>query len=86
MTLAEGTDGQRVQCGLMTTVVEPPPGEELFWQSPTGGSEAHLSATRVFDIAAGQTVTYFLVCNNASGGLSSSIGSPRVMAIFTPAA
>jgi hypothetical protein len=59
-------------------------GEELAWQSPTGGDFANLSGSRVFDLAAGQTATYSLICNNTNGG-DSDIVTPRVVAIFTPA-
>jgi hypothetical protein len=83
-SMGESTDGQAVVCGLMDSVTDPPNGARLVWQSPTGGDNSHLSATRVFDIAAGATATYYLVCRNANGG-SSGIDSPQVTAIFTPA-
>ena len=82
--MAEGTDGQYVRCGVMDSVTNPPGTVAVLWQSPTGGDVSHLSASRVFDIAAGATATYSLVCNNNSSG-SSHIYSPRVTAIFTPA-
>ncbi|MEM9517357.1 MAG: hypothetical protein AAGA42_21090 [Actinomycetota bacterium] len=74
-------DSQVVDCAVMGSVSDPPGPEELIWQSPTGGDYAHLSASRVFDIDAGETATYYLVCN----GLNSFIGAPRLTAIFTPA-
>ncbi|MEO1056021.1 MAG: hypothetical protein AAFY28_03825 [Actinomycetota bacterium] len=80
----ETVDGQVVQCGMMPSVTNPPPGEQVRWQAPTGGDQAHLSVSRVFDIAAGETATYHLVCWNLSGG-TSSVRSPRITAIFTPA-
>jgi hypothetical protein len=80
----EQTNGQFVKCGLMDSVTNPPTGRNLRWQSPTGSDYSHLSASRVFNIAAGATTTYYLVCNNNSGG-TSSIGSPQVTATFTPA-
>ncbi len=82
--MGEGTDSQSVRCGLMDSVTSPPLGLDLLWQSPTGGDESHLSASRVFPIAAGETATYTLVCENLSGG-TSTIASPQVTAIFTPA-
>lgn len=79
----EFDDGELVECGVMDSVTLPPSGEILFWQSPTGGNFGHLSGSRVFDIAAGEEGTYHLVCYNLSG--SSTISSPRLTAIFTPA-
>ncbi len=82
----EPTDGQFVECGLMDSVTDPPVAVELFWESATtDGSFAHVSASRVFDIAADATATYSLVCRNTSSGGSSIIHSPQVTAIFTPA-
>ncbi|MEM9513559.1 MAG: hypothetical protein AAGA42_01770 [Actinomycetota bacterium] len=81
--MVEQTDGQSVRCGVMDSVSNPPPGEQLLWQSPTGGDLAHLSASRVFDIGAGETATYSLVCINTSFG-ASDVYSPRLTAIFTP--
>ncbi len=81
--MEERTDGEFLQCGVLNEVSTPPPGEVLFWQSPIGGDNAHLSASRVFNIAAGDTATYHIVCNNLAGG-SSLIYSPRLTAIFTP--
>jgi len=85
-TNGEGTDtdGEYVLCGVMDSVTDPPGGEDLFWQSPVDSNSSHLSGSRVFDIAADEEATYYLVCRNASGG-SSSIRSPRLTAIFTPA-
>jgi len=83
-SMFEGTDSQVVQCGLMDSVTNPPDGVGVFWQSTTGGYESHLSASRVFPLAAGETATYTLVCRNLNGG-TSNILSPQVTAIFTPA-
>ena len=83
-SMFEFTDGQIVQCGLMDSVTLPPDDVGVFWQSPTGGNESHVSASRVFTIAAGETATYTLVCRNTTGG-TSTIRSPQVTAIFTPA-
>jgi len=83
-SMFEFTDGQIVQCGLMDSVTLPPDDVGVLWQSPTGGNESHLSASRVFTIAAGETATYTLVCRNTTGG-TSTIRSPQVTAIFTPA-
>jgi len=78
------TDGESVECGVLDSVTLPPSGESLFWQAPTGADNAHLSGSRVFNIAADDPTTYYLVCRNASGA-SSFIRSPRLTAIFTPA-
>jgi len=83
-SMFEFTDGQIVQCGLMDSVTLPPDDVGVLWQSPTGGNESHLSASRVFTIAAGETATYTLVCRNTTSG-TSTIRSPQVTAIFTPA-
>ena len=80
----ENTDGQVVFCGLMDSVTAPSLGRDLLWEAPTGGDTSHLSASRVFTIASGVTATYYLVCLNFSGG-TSSISSPQMTAIFTPA-
>ncbi len=82
--MAEVTDGQIVVCKLLDSEADPMFGEELAWQSPTGGDFANLSGSRAFDLAAGQTATYSLICNNTNGG-DSDIVTPRVVAIFTPA-
>ncbi|MEO1058557.1 MAG: hypothetical protein AAFY28_16740 [Actinomycetota bacterium] len=82
--MSESTNGESVSCGLMDSVTAPPTGEAVLWDSPTGASNSHISASRVFDIAAGETLTVFLVCLNTSGG-TTFIGSPRVTAVFTPA-
>jgi len=84
-SMAEDTAGEIVQCGLMDSVTLPPDGVGVFWQSPTGGNESHLSASRVFTIAAGETATYTLVCRNSTTSGESTIFSPQVTAIFTPA-
>ncbi len=83
-TMQESTAGQFVECGLMDGVADPPTGVQLRWQSPTGADYAHLSASRVFGIAAGAVATYSLVCRNLHGE-QSLINSPQVTAIFTPA-
>ena len=80
----EGTASQVVRCGLMESVAAPPSGVQLLWRAGTSSTYSHLSASRVFDLAANTTQTYFLVCRNLSGG-TSSIYSPQVTAIFTPA-
>ncbi len=80
----EASDVETVECGLMDSVADPPAGVQLFWQSPVGGDRSHLSASRVFDIAADATATYYLVCRNTSSG-DSIIRSPQVTAIFTAA-
>jgi len=81
--MTEDTDGESVLCGVMDSETSPRSGERLIWQSPTGGDFAHLSGSRVFDIAAGEKATYYLVCRSSSG--TSAILSPRLTAIFTPA-
>jgi hypothetical protein len=68
----------------MDSVTNPTEDVKVLWQSPTGGDLSHLSASRVFDIAADETATYSLVCDNVWGE-SSTIFSPQVTAIFTPA-
>jgi hypothetical protein len=57
------------------------------WESPgSAGSDSQLAGTRVFDVTAGQAVTYGLVCKNLSAGGSSNVFDPTIAAIFTPAA
>ena len=68
----------------MDSVTSPPEGVRVLWQSPTRGNVSHLSASRVFPIAARETATYTLVCENLDGE-TSLIESPQVTAIFTPA-
>jgi len=79
----EDNDTEFVECGLMDTITDPPVNVGVFWQSPTDGDFSHVSTSRVFDIAAGTTVRYHLVCLNGSGG-TSIIYSPQVTAVFTP--
>jgi len=82
--MGENTDGQLVHCGVLDSIGFASGPENLVWQSPTGGDSSHISGSRVFDIKAGETATYFLVCRNASGA-TTGIGAPRITAIFTPA-
>ena len=82
-TMNETSDGHILECGLMDSVTDPPSSVRLGWRKATFGDASHLSASRVFDIAAEATATYYLVCQNLDGG-SSLILSPQVTAIFTP--
>ena len=84
-TMEEPTEGENVICGLMDSVTEPPGTVLSYWRSSTPGIWSQVSASRVFDITAGATATYYLVCLNDSGD-STTIISPQVTAIFTPAA
>ena len=78
---SESTDGHTVECSVLESVVA---ATGTRWQSPTGGDTAHLSVNAVFEIAAGQIVTYYLVCSNRNGS-SSTIWNPQMAAIYTPA-
>ena len=56
-----------------------------IWQSPgSPGVDSQLAGVRVFEVTAGQTVTYNLVCDNVSGG-SSTVFDATLAAMFTPA-
>jgi hypothetical protein len=85
--MTENTEGQVVSCGLLDAVADPfGSGSEVRWRNPTNGRYSHVSASRVFELAAGQTATYYLVCLNSAPGGTTPIGSPQVTAIFTPGA
>ncbi|MEO1058502.1 MAG: hypothetical protein AAFY28_16460 [Actinomycetota bacterium] len=82
--MEELTDGEYIQCGVVdSTISAGSLGNRMLWESPTGGDSSPLSASQVFDIAAGETATYYLNCFNASS--DSAVLSPRLTAIFTPA-
>ncbi len=83
--MEESVDGQMIECGVESSVTEVSLGNRAIWVSPSVGDLSHLSASRVFDIAAGETATYYLVCSNLSVVGESFIRSPRLTAIFTPA-
>lgn len=78
--MAGGSDEDLVECAIMPSVTAPTEGERVFTQMP---DSSNLSVSRVFDIAAGETATYYLVCQSSGG--TSAVGSPRLTAIFTPA-
>jgi hypothetical protein len=74
--------GEIVGCGLSSGAAP----NYGYWESaPGGGVWSMLSASRVFDIAAGQTAIYSLVCFNDQSGGSSLIYFPQLTAIFTAA-
>ena len=56
----------------------------VFWSKPADAWDVPIAASRVFDIAAGATATYHLVCQNDAAG-AGRIYAPRLTAIFTPA-
>ncbi len=57
-----------------------------WWESPGNvGILSQLAGTRVFDIAAGTTATYDLVCDHAGSVSSSDLYDSVLTAIFTPA-
>jgi len=55
------------------------------WESPgADGSYAQLAGTRTFEIVAGVTVTYSLVCDHAETSPTSELFDSVLTAIFTP--
>lgn len=76
--------GPYLKCGIMTAVEEPPSDVAVFWSKPADAWDVPIAASRVFDITAGATATYHLVCQNDAAG-AGKIYAPRLTAIFTPA-
>jgi hypothetical protein len=71
----------------ITTLETSDPGFLQRWNSPGNpGRHAQLSGVRTFDIAAGATVDYNLVCKHGGAGAFSNLESTVISAIFTPAA
>ena len=80
----EATAEHAVQCSITTgTTLD---GDYIqYWESPgQPGRASQLAGTRTFDIAAGSTATYNLVCRHI-GTFQSSVGNSVLTAIFTPA-
>lgn len=82
----EPTSYHGVRCSI-TTGTDLDLNHEQYWQSPgvTAQSE-QMAGTRGFSIAAGDTVTYNLVCDHFGGGAgeTSGIRDSSLTAIFTP--
>ena len=56
------------------------------WESAgSNGSSSQLAGTRVFDISAGEIVTYDLVCDQLGVSVSALLTDAVLTAIFTPA-
>ena len=82
-------DGGSTRCGLVKNTVRGPADDfDLRWTTTRGSGASHLSASRVFDVAADETVKFILVCQELLVGEvagDTKINSPQVTAIFTPA-
>lgn len=83
--MTESDSGAFVGCGLMDEVALPPTDVEVFWKTPIANGFTPLSVSRVFDVAAGDSKSYSLICFGASNNATTIFG-PQVTAIFTPAA
>ena len=69
----------------ITTLTTSEPGFLQRWNSPGNiGRHTQLSGVRTFDIAAGATVQYNLVCAHGGAGTFSNLESTVISAIFTP--
>jgi hypothetical protein len=82
--LGDIVEGEETRCSITTGVAV----ENLFlqrWESggPNTGQHAQLSGVRMYDVAAGTTVQYNLVCNHVGVG-SSNMESTIMSVIFTP--
>ena len=85
-TVREDTAGQYVACSITrntsfdTDFIQ-------RWRSPgVDGQDSQLAGTRVFAVAAGEAVTFRLVCKNLTPAASSNVYGPTIAAMFTPAA
>jgi hypothetical protein len=82
--LGDAVAGEETRCTITTgTALET--GFLQRWESggPNSGQHAQLSGVRTFDIAAGATVPYHLVCDHVGAG-ATSMESTILSAIFTP--
>lgn len=82
--LGDTVAGEETRCTI-TTGLALEPGFLQRWESggPNSGQHAQLSGVRTFDIAAGATVTYNLVCDHFGAG-ATNMESTILSAIFTP--
>jgi hypothetical protein len=84
--LGDTVAGEETRCTITTgTALET--GYLQRWESGglDSGQHAQLSGVRTFDVAAGATATYNLVCDHVGAG-SSNLESTIMSAIFTAAA
>ena len=82
--LGDTVAGDETRCTI-TTGIALETGFLQRWESggPNTGQHAQLSGVRTFDIAAGATVPYNLVCDHVGAG-ATSMESTIMSAIFTP--
>jgi hypothetical protein len=86
----EGSADGRVRCSLIAQNSVMPNALDFDylqrWESPgTAGEFSQMAGTRTFDIAAGATVTYSLVCDHDGSSDASDLSNSVLTAIFTPA-
>jgi hypothetical protein len=80
--------GQKIQCSIRVVgFIVANDGDHLqVWESAGGtGDSSQLAGTRVFDIAAGTTVRYSLVCSRTGTTGNPKMNNSILTAIFTPA-
>lgn len=88
-SIFESSDFHGVECGINDQ--NAPPGFPHYVQWFAGGDAPGtftadyetMTPAGTFDIAAGETVTYYLMCRNANGG-SSGVTPSGIRATFTP--
>ena len=84
VTAQEATSADWVTCSI-TTGLALDDGYVQFWQSGGPDAEfAQLAGTRIFSVAADQTVTFNLFCRRSGPSNASAVLDPTMTAIFTP--
>ena len=81
---AESDPGDDVVCSITTGNTVDPDYEQHFDSPGSTGQWESMAGTRLFDLAAGATGTYNLVCENRNA-MTSNIFDSALSAIFTPA-
>lgn len=83
----ENTASDVVRCSITSGTTLDPDHQQIFLDAGTTLAAGQLAGTRRFDIAAGATGTYNLVCNTINSSISSNAGVENsvLTAIFTPA-
>jgi hypothetical protein len=75
---------QNAEC-IITTGTIVTNDHQQFWQSPgASGQFAQMSGVRTFDVTAGSTSVYRLVCRNNFGGTTLRFTDTVLTALFTP--
>ena len=82
----ESTAADGIRCSITTASAISTAHLQFFKSAGVSGNRGQMSGTRGFNIQAGQTITYNLVCSHfGMGSASSTITNSSLTAIFTPA-